>query len=68
MFTKITRHLVKKWRGEVKGIVMFLDDGIGFEQDIESAKSISESVRADLRSSGSFLSMKANHCGIPFGV
>lgn len=52
IFTKITRPLVKKWIGEGKCIVMYLDDGIGFGQDFESARSISESVRADLRSSG----------------
>lgn len=52
IFTRITRPLVKKWRGEGKCIVMYLDDGVGFGQDFESAKYISESVRADLRSSG----------------
>lgn len=44
--------MVKKWIGEGKCIVMYLDDGIGFGQDFESARSISESVRADLQSSG----------------
>lgn len=29
ILTKITRPLVKKWRGEEKCIVMCLDDGIG---------------------------------------
>lgn len=29
VLTKITRPLLKKWRGEEKCIVMYLDDGIG---------------------------------------
>jgi hypothetical protein len=27
--TKITRPLIKKWRGEGKQVLMYLDDGLG---------------------------------------
>ena len=52
IFTKITRPLIKKWRGDGKRVVMYLDDGIGFDQTFESAVAISKSVQSDLRSSG----------------
>lgn len=42
--TKIIRPLVKKWRGEGKCNAIYLDDGMGFAQDFELARSISESV------------------------
>ena len=44
IFTKITRPLIKKWRGDGKRVVMYLDDGIGFDQTFESAVAISKSV------------------------
>ena len=52
IFTKITRPLIKRWRGDGKRVVMYLDDGIGFDQTFESAVAISKSVHSDLRSSG----------------
>ena len=63
IFTKITRPLIKKWRGEGKCLVMYLDDGIGIGQDFNTGLSISESVRLDLQ-----LSMSVSLCGIPFSV
>ena len=29
IFTKITRPLIKKWRGEGKQVLIYLDDGLG---------------------------------------
>ena len=39
IFTKIMRPLVKKWRGEGKSIVVYLDDGIGFAPTFSEALS-----------------------------
>jgi hypothetical protein len=33
VFTKVTRPLIKKWRGEGKNILMYLDDGLGSYPD-----------------------------------
>ncbi|CAC5420587.1 unnamed protein product [Mytilus coruscus] len=35
IFTKITRPLIKKWRGEGEHIIMYLDDGLGVHDDKE---------------------------------
>lgn len=50
IFTKFTRPLIKRWRGEGKCAVMCLDNGIGFGEDFDTFLSMSESVRFDLRS------------------
>ena len=38
IFTKILRPLVKKWRGEGKSVLLFLDDGLGTAQPFNLAK------------------------------
>ena len=38
MFIKLLKPLVKKWRGEGKSIVLFLDDGLGVAQPLNLAK------------------------------
>ncbi|XP_076099880.1 uncharacterized protein LOC143069233 [Mytilus galloprovincialis] len=52
IFTKLTRPLVKKWRSEGKQVIMYLDDGLGIEQDQEMCKIVSEQVKLDLVRSG----------------
>lgn len=52
VFTKVMRPLIKKWRGEGTCVTMYLDDGIGIGNDFQSTRSVSESVREDLRLSG----------------
>jgi len=48
VFTKLLKPLVKKWRGEGKSIVLFLDDGLGAAQPLNLAKVCSLQVHADL--------------------
>ncbi len=52
IFTKVVRPLVKKWRGEGKSIVVFLDDGLGFAETYAEALRVSSEVKADLIASG----------------
>ena len=52
IFTKVTRQLVKFWRGCGILALMYLDDGIGGNLSRESAKNISVQVRKDLASAG----------------
>ncbi|CAC5361374.1 unnamed protein product [Mytilus coruscus] len=52
IFTKITRPLIKKWRGECKQVLMYLDDGLGTHTDEETCKTMSNQVRQDLIQSG----------------
>ena len=48
IFTKILRPLVKKWRGEGKSVLLFLDDGLGAAQPLNLAKICSFQIHADL--------------------
>ena len=48
IFTKILKPLVKKWRGEGKSIVLFLDDSLGAGRSFTLAKICSLQVHADL--------------------
>ena len=50
IFTKLTRPLVKKWRGEGKQIIMYLDDDIGVhtESDLHVCKTVFNAVRQHL--------------------
>ena len=48
IFTKLLKPLVKKWRGEGKPLVVFLDDGLGSGQSYNLAKISSLQVHADL--------------------
>ena len=52
LFTKLLRPLVKKWRGEGKSIVVYLDDGLGFAPSMSEALKASEEVKADILQSG----------------
>ncbi|CAG2220339.1 unnamed protein product [Mytilus edulis] len=52
IFTKITRPLIKKWRGEGKQVLMYLDDGLGTHTNEDICKTVSEQVRQDLIMSG----------------
>ena len=52
IFTKVTRPLVKKWRSEGKHIVMYLDDGLGIEQDYDLCQKFAYDVKLDLINSG----------------
>jgi hypothetical protein len=52
IFTKLTRPLVKKWRGEGKQIMMHLDDSIDVHIDLQVCKTLSDEVRQDLILSG----------------
>ena len=47
-FTKLTRPVVKKWRGEGKQIMMYLDDGIGVHIDLQVCETLSDEVQQDL--------------------
>lgn len=52
IFTKLTRPLVKKWRGEGKQIVMYLDDGLGVNSNETLCNDMAIQVKADLIQSG----------------
>ncbi len=52
IFTKLIRPLVKKWRGEGKSIVVYLDDGLGFAPTLSEAVAASEAVKVDILRSG----------------
>jgi hypothetical protein len=52
IFTKLTRPLVKNWRGEGKQIMMHVDDGIDVHIDLQVCKTLSDEVRQDLILSG----------------
>ena len=51
-FTKLTRPLINKWRGEGKLVTMFLDDGYGCAKDFENTALLSQEVKSDLLLSG----------------
>ena len=52
IYTKLTRPLIAKWRGEGKKIIMFLDDGFGSGDTQDLALDMSEAVKQDLLDSG----------------
>ena len=52
ILTKITRPLVKKWRGEGKQVLMYLDDGLGCHSDKDACLSIAMEIKQDLIDSG----------------
>ena len=51
-FTKILRPLVKKWRGEDKKSVIYLDDGIFGDHGYNTVEHIATAVQADLLQAG----------------
>ena len=48
IFTKLLKPLVKKWRGEGKSTILFLDDGLGAAQPFNLAQICSLQNHADL--------------------
>ena len=48
LFTKLLKPLVRKWRSGAKGIVVYLDDGLGSAVDYNNAKTASLPAHADL--------------------
>ena len=52
LFTKLLKPLIKKWRLEAKGIVVYLDDGLGAAAGQINAKIANLQVQADLCRSG----------------
>lgn len=52
LFTKLTRQLISKWRGEGKMVSMFLDDGWSCEKDFTSCSNVASSIKNDLLLSG----------------
>jgi hypothetical protein len=44
--------LKKKWRPEGKQVIMYIDDGLGIEQDDELCKVVVNQVKCDLINSG----------------
>lgn len=52
IFTKLTRPLIAKWRGEGKMVSMFLDAGWGCEREFLSCSDVAYSIKKDLILSG----------------
>ena len=54
IFIKVVRPLVKFWRSKGFLIVVYLDDGLGFEDSEESCVNVSIEALSDLLSAGFF--------------
>ena len=52
LFSKLTRPLIAKWRGEGKLILMYLDDGFGCAQNFSRALQFGCEIKSDLLKSG----------------
>ena len=52
LYTKFTRPLIAKWRGEGKKVIMFLDDGFGTSGTYQSTKSMSVEIKRDILDAG----------------
>ena len=52
VFTKVLRCMVKHWREKSIRIIMYLDDGIGIEEDHDTALKHSVMVKQDLEDAG----------------
>ena len=51
--TKLARLAYNKiWQSEGKQVIMFLDDGLGIEEDDELCKAVVNQVKCDLINSG----------------
>lgn len=59
-YTKLTRPLIAKWRGEGKKVIMFLDDGFGTDDSYEQTVQLASDVKRDLLNSG--LIPKSDKC------
>jgi hypothetical protein len=59
-----------KWRSEGKQVIMYLDDGLGIEQDDELCKAVVNQVKCDLINSGmiSEVNIKYKHRGFKFDM
>ena len=64
LFTKLLKPMVKKWRMEVKTIVVYLDDGLASAPDYNKAKIVSLQVHSDLLKFG-FLPNETKCCWDP---
>ena len=51
-FTKLTRPLVAKWRGEDKLVLIYLDDDFGCAQSFKRAFELGCKIMSDLLKSG----------------
>jgi hypothetical protein len=45
---KKDKKKLKKWRSEGKQVIMYLDDGLGIEQNDEPCKAVVNQVKCDL--------------------
>jgi len=52
VFTKVTRPLIAKWRGDGKFVIMFLDDGFGCAYNVSECEQKATQVKSDLLMSG----------------
>ena len=52
IFTKVLREIVAHWRSMSIKIIMYLDDGIGFEKNYEIALKHSKIIKSDLKKAG----------------
>lgn len=52
LYTKFTRPLIAKWRGEGKKVIMFLDDGFATDATYASTEIVSNQIKQDLLDSG----------------
>ena len=63
IFTKLTRPLIAKWRGEGKSVLMFLD-GFGTADNFIDTDRIAQEIKFDLLSAG-FIPKADKSCWIP---
>ena len=61
VFTKVLKCLVKHWRENSIRIIMFLDDGFGVEEDLDTATKSSQIVKQDLEDSGLIANQQKSH-------
>ena len=52
IFSKLTRPLITKWRGEGKRVLMFLDDGFGCDTSFDETTILGSCIKEDLIRSG----------------
>ena len=64
IFTKLTRLLIAKWRGDGKSVLMFLDDGFGTADNFIDTEWIAQEIKFDLLSAG-FIPKADKSCWIP---
>nr|CDJ98099.1 RNA-directed DNA polymerase (reverse transcriptase) domain containing protein [Haemonchus contortus] len=54
IFTKMLRRLVKKWRGEGKGVAIYLDDGLIWAPSRSECERVSNGIKNELKRFGLF--------------